>query len=127
MLGAVFAQKNATRIIFNGGLQHVGMYEETFQNIQCFEGCFLTSQTAALSLDFNLLYQVYSKIDRLSFLYGAGINQKSWTEKGLSSNGAGLINSPYSFRNDNTYLVFFMESTMISTVVKKSNFSLGPY
>jgi len=107
MLGSAFAQQKATRIIFNGGAQHAGMYEKTFQNIQCFEGCFPTSQTSALSIDFNLLYQVYSKTDRLSFLYGAGINQKSWNEKGLNSNGAGPINNPYSFRNDNTYLGIF--------------------
>lgn len=107
LMSQAFAQKKATRIIFNGGIQNTGMYEETFQSFQCFEGCFPTSQTPATSYDFNILYQVQSKTSNLSFVYGLGINQKSYTEKGLSSIGSGPIDNPYFLRIDKTYLGAF--------------------
>jgi hypothetical protein len=107
LVSSAFAQKRATRIIFNGGVQKAGMYEKIFQTFQCFEGCFPTSQTPALSFDINVLYQVQSKTPNLSFVYGIGLNQKSWNEEGLSSNGAGPIDNPYSFRNDLTYFGLF--------------------
>lgn len=107
-VGSAFAQKKATRLIFNGGVQKAGMYEDGgFQAFQCFEGCFYVSQIPALSFEFNVLYQVPSKKTNLSFIYGLGINQKSWNEEGLSSNGAGPIDNPYSFRNDLTYVGVF--------------------
>ncbi len=101
------AQKRASRIIFNGGVQKVDMYEDSFQAFVCIEGCFPISQTPALSYDFNALYQVYSKKSNLSFIYGIGINQKSWNEEGLNSPGSGPIDNPYSFRTDLTYLGLF--------------------
>lgn len=107
VVGSAFSQKRATRIIFNGGVQRAGMYEATFQAFHCEEGCFPTSQTPALSPDFNLLYQVYSKKSNLSFIYGLGINQKSWNEEGLDSNGAGPIDNPYSLQIDHDYLGIF--------------------
>ena len=108
LVSSAFGQKKATRLIFNGGVQKAGMYEDGgFQAFQCDEGCFPTSQTPALSFDFNVLYQVPSKKTNLSFVYGIGINQKSSNEEWLTSNGAGPIDNPYSFRNDLTYVGLF--------------------
>jgi hypothetical protein len=107
LMSPAFAQKRASRIIFNGGVQNTGMYGETFQSFQCFEGCFLTSQTPASSFDFNVQYQVQSKTPNLSLVYGIGINQKSWNGKGLNSNGAGPIDNPFSYRADLTYFGLF--------------------
>lgn len=108
LVSSAFGQKKATRLIFNGGVQKAGMYgEEGFQAFQCDEGCFPTSQAPALSFDFNVLYQVPSKKSNLSFVYGIGINQKSSKEEWLTSNGAGPIDNPYSFRNDLTYAGVF--------------------
>jgi hypothetical protein len=107
-VGSAFGQKKATRLIFNGGVQKAGMYEDGgFQAFQCFEGCFPISQTPTLSFDFNVLYQVPSKKTNLSFIYGIGMNQKSSNEEWLSSNGAGPIDNPFSFRNDLTYVGVF--------------------
>ena len=107
MLGSAFAQKRSSRIIFNGGLQRAGMYQDVFLSTSCIEGCTTVSQTPALGFDFNALYQVFKKDSKLSFVYGVGINQKSWNEKGLNSPGSGPIDNPYSFRSDLIYVGVF--------------------
>ena len=85
-IGSVFAQKKESRFIFNGGVQRTGLYEEAwFESILCFEGCSPLNQSPGYSYDFNVLYQDYSKKTNLSFLYGLGINQKSWDEIWITS------------------------------------------
>jgi hypothetical protein len=103
----VFAQKKESRFIFNGGVQRTGLYEQAwFESILCFEGCSPLNQSPGYSYDFNVLYQDYSKKTNLSFLYGLGINQKSWNEIWITS-GFGLNPNLLSYRRNLTYLGLF--------------------
>jgi hypothetical protein len=107
IVGSAFGQKRVSQLIFNGGPQRTGMYEDVWIDpIICFEGCVPLRQSSGYSYDINVLYQVYSKKTKLSFVYGLGINQKSWGELWFSS-GSGPNSNLLSNRNDLTYLGLF--------------------
>jgi len=125
LVGSAYAQKRASRIIFNGGVQKARMYQDLFLSTSCIEGCTIVSQTPALGFDFNTLYQVFNKNNKLSFVYGVGINQKSWNEKGLGSNGAGPIDNPYSFRSDLIYVGVFYGINYNLPIGKKTKLVAG--
>jgi hypothetical protein len=125
LIGSSFAQKSATRIIFNVGVQQAGMYQDVwFESIIYFERCSPLNQTPGYSYDFNMLYQVYSKKTDLSFVYGIGISQKSWNEIWITS-GFGLNADLLSYRKDLTYLGLFYGINYDFQIGKKTKLIAG--
>jgi hypothetical protein len=125
LIGSSFAQKRATRIIFNVGVQQAGMYQDVwFESIIYFERCSPLNQTPGYSYDFNMLYQVYSKKTDLSFVYGIGISQKSWNEIWITS-GFGLNADLLSYRKDLTYLGLFYGINYDFQIGKKTKLIAG--
>jgi hypothetical protein len=125
LAGSAFAQKSATRIIFNVGVQKAGMYQDVwFESVIYFERCSPLNQTPGYSYDFNMLYQIYSKKTDLSFVYGIGISQKSWNEIWITS-GFGLNADLLSYRKDLTYLGLFYGINYDFQIGKKTKLIAG--
>lgn len=108
MTVSAFDQKVSKQFIFNTGIKEARMYEDGgYQSNNCSEGCFPLNQTSNLSFDFNVLYQVQSRTTNLKLVYGLGINQKSWTEVWINTQGLGPINMPYHLQKNLTYMGIF--------------------
>lgn len=101
------AQKKTPQLLLNGGFQNSRNYNGIFQPYFCDEGCIVTTQTSKPSFDYNLLFKKKLNTSNLSQLIGTGINRKSWTGNGLSSDGASPIENPFKWENKLDYLGIF--------------------
>jgi hypothetical protein len=119
------AQQKKSRVILNLGYQHMNTYTKLFHNLEFTDGGYPTAQDATGFPDINLMYTRRTKNKRLCMVYGIGINQKGFIEKGLASDGSPSNFYPYVSKFKAAYFSMFAGVGYDLVVHKKTTMTVA--